>query len=490
MKLPTVFALVIFSISTSLHTQVTLDFERYFENATMRIDYYHMADAKSESITLDKIYRQGIWAGSVKNLLDPFNLGRYMVKIYDEESGMLLFSKGFDSYCGEYRTTSTAKEGISRTYHESALIPFPKNKIKFTIESRDKSNQLRKLFSQNIDPNSIDIVKGDWVKDVKVYKTHKSGHPNQKVDMAIIGEGYTVTEEFKFIEDLNRFTQIFFEQEPYKSNKSSFNIYGVLKFSEDSGTDEPRAFIYKSTAINTSFNSFGSERYLLTEDNKSLRDIAAHVPYDAILIMVNHSRYGGGGIYNFYLTFTTDNQWNEYIFLHEFGHSFAGLADEYYTSSTGYDEFFPKGIEPIEPNITALLNPNDVKWKKFLTPGIEIPTPWEKEAFDEMDLAYQKVREELNEKIARLKREMAPPEQIKKTEEESEELSRSHSIKVDNFLNNSTYAGKIGVFEGAGYQSENLYRPMVDCIMFTKGKKPFCKVCENAILQVIQYHTE
>lgn len=490
MKFLIITTIIVLISSPLLYSQTVLDFDKYFKNATMRIDYYHIADAKSESITLDKVYRQGIWAGSKKNLLDPFNQGRYYVKIYDHESEMLIYSKGFDSYCGEYRTTSSAKEGIQRTYHESALIPFPNGKIKFTMESRDKKNELNKFFSQVIDPGSVDIVKGDWIKDVKVYEAHTSGHPNAKVDIAIIGEGYTDKDAFKFVEDIKRFTKIFFEQEPYKSRKEKFNIYGVLKYSDDSGTDEPRANIYKSTILNTTFNSMGSARYLLTEDNKSLRDIAAHVPYDAVFIMVNSKRYGGGGIYNFYLTFTTDNQWHEYVFLHEFGHSFAGLADEYYTSSTAYDDFYPTDIEPIAPNITALLDPGNLKWKNFVTPGTEIPTPWEKQKYDEMDKKYQKKRREINDKIAKLKRELAPNEEIEKAEEESESLSKNHAEKRDKYFAKSKFVGIVGAFEGAGYKSEALYRPMLDCIMFSIGKKPFCKICENTIIKTIEYYSE
>jgi len=144
----------------------------------------------------------------------------------------------------------------------------------------------------------------------------------------------------------------------------------VYKPSEDSGVDEPGANIYRNTVMNCTFNSLGSDRYLLTEDNKAVRDLAAFVPYDALYIMVNHSRYGGGGIYNLYCTFTTGNQYKDFLFIHEFGHSFAGLADEYYTSSTAYNDFYPRGVEPVELNITALTDPQNVKWKNHLTPGI------------------------------------------------------------------------------------------------------------------------
>jgi len=264
----------------------------------------------------------------------------------------------------------------------------------------------------------------------------------------------------------------------------------VFKPSAESGCDEPTHGIFKNTALNASFNSLGSPRYLLTEDNKSLQDIAAHVPYDTLFIMINHKRYGGGGIYNFFCVFTVDNQWYEYLLLHEFGHSFAGLADEYYTSSVAYSEFYPRGVEPTEPNITALLDPKNLKWKNLVTLGIEIPTPWEKEDFDQMDMNYQKIRNKINQEIARNKREGAPKEEVEKLEEKSENLSRLHANKMDEYLQKSMFWEKVGAFEGAGYSAQGLYRPMIDCLMFTKGTKPFCKVCEQAVIRVIKHYSE
>ncbi|MDH5466868.1 MAG: IgA Peptidase M64 [Candidatus Aminicenantes bacterium] len=490
MKRIIVFLSSILIFSNVLPAQESVRFDDYFINKTMRIDYFHLGDAQQEWVTVDQVYQQGIWAGSRRNLIDNFNNGRYAIKIYDSSSEKLIFSKGFDSYFGEYKTTTQALEGKKRTYHESALIPFPKQKITFTVESRNRENKLKPLFSQVIDPSSVSIIKENLKSGVQVFELVKNGNPHLKVDVALVAEGYTAGEMEKLKLDLKRFTTVFFDFEPYKTYKDRFNIYGVFQASPDSGCDEPRRGIFKNTALNSTFNSLGSERYLLTEDNKSLRDIAAHVPYDALFIMVNQKRYGGGGIYNLYCTFTVDNQWWEYLFLHEFGHHFAGLADEYYTSSVAYNEFYPRGVEPVEANITALLDPSRIKWKNLLTPGIEVPTPWEKEEFDRMDEAYQKIRGEINDRIAKMKREGAPAAEVQKVEDESERLSREHAEKVDDYLAKSRFTGQVGAFEGAGYSAQGLYRPMLDCLMFTKGKKPFCKVCERAVIQVIKYYSE
>jgi len=332
----------------------------------------------------------------------------------------------------------------------------------------------------------------DVVKDrqVKVYDAESNGDPHSHVDIVILGEGYTIDEKVKFEKDLKHFSDLFFSQEPYKTYADKFNIHGVYKPSEDSGIDEPRAGIYKNTVLSCTFNSMGSERYILTEDNKAVRDLAANVPYDAIYIMINHSRYGGGGIYNLFCTFTTDNQFRDYLFLHEFGHSFSGLADEYYTSDVQYNDFYPVKIEPLEPNITALLDPANIKWKEFVSPGIEIPTPWNKAAFDSMDYKWQAERRAMNNKIAELKKNKASAELIQNAENEYAKKDKAHSELVDSYLKKNKYYGKVGAFEGAGYVSTGMYRPMLDCIMFSKGSKPFCTVCTAHIAIVINHYTE
>jgi hypothetical protein len=468
-----------------------INFEDYFLDETMRVDYHHMGDSEFEIISIDRIYRYGTWAGSLNNLIDNLNNGKYNLKVYDLNSGDLIYSKGFDTYFGEYQTGSEALNGIKKTYHETALIPYPKNKIRFTIEKRNEKNILKEIFSIEIDNAEVNIVK-DKVVDgsIKIFKNENNGDPHSRVDLVVLGDGYTERETEKFKNDFERITKTLFEIEPYKSNRDKFNFYGVLKPSEESGTDEPRANIFKNTALGTTFNSLGSERYLLTEDNKTVRDAAAHVPYDALVIVVNHSRYGGGGIYNWLCTLTSDNQWFEYLFLHELGHSFAGLADEYYTSDVAYSEFYKIDVEPVEPNLTALVDTGNFKWKEFVDEKIEVPTLWEKAQFDGMDLKWQEERRALNEGISELKRNKASSEEILKAQEEYNRKDKQHSDKVSQFLKSSKYWGKIGVFEGAGYLSNGLYRPMIDCLMFSKGKKPYCKICENAVFRVISRYSE
>lgn len=475
--------------SSSLFSQ-QINFSDFFIDKTMRVDYHHTGSSSEEWITLDQVYIYGTWAGSLNNLLDNFNNGAYYYKVYDAASGELIFSKGFDSYFKEYQTSNSGIGGVKKAYHETAIIPLSKNKIKFSVEKRDKQNNLNEIFSTEIDPADLYIRREERAdKSVKIFKEVYTGSPHEKVDVVILSEGYTESDLNKFEKDYSRFANLLINQQPFKQYKNSFNIYGVFMPSEESGTDEPGAGIYKNTVLNSTFYSLGSERYLLTEDNKSLRDLAAHVPYDAIFIMVNSPRYGGGGIYNFYCTFTSDNQFADYLFLHEFGHSFAGLADEYYTSDVAYNEFYPEGVEPVEPNITRLLD-NNLKWKELATEGIEIPTPWEKEAYDKMDLAWQKERRELNKKIAELKKNNAPKEEVNKLQELYNEKDLAHSNRVDEYLRSSKYWNMVGAFEGAGYASKGLYRPMPDCLMFSKGTKPFCKVCDKRVAGVIEHFSK
>jgi len=474
-----------------ISSQDLTTFNKYFIDETMRIDYYHIGNSKEEFITLDQVYKYGIWAGSRVHLIDEMNLGRYLVKIYDAASGQVIYSRGFDSYFGEYKTSSEGIAGISKTFSETAIIPYPKSKIIFAMERRDEKQMIFEFYRTEIDPTNMMIIR-DEIKDkmVKIYNADSNGDPHNRADIVILGEGYTQNEKSKFEKDLKYFTDVFFGMEPYKSNASKFNIYGVYKPSEDSGIDEPESGLFKNSVLSCTFSSMGSERYILTEDNKAVRDLAAYVPYDAIYIMVNHARYGGGGIYNFFCTFTTDNQFRDYLFLHEFGHSFSGLADEYYTSDVQYNDFYPQTIEPLEPNVTALLNAPNVKWQEFVADGLEIPTPWEKAAFDSMDYKWQAERRELNKKIAELKRNKADVEQIRNAENEYATKDKQHSDLVDQYLKKNINYGKVGAFEGAGYVANGMYRPMLDCIMFSKGSKPFCTVCKEHIIDIIDQYGE
>jgi hypothetical protein len=465
-------------------------FDRWFVDRTMRVDYYHIGNSTDETVTLDRLYDQGPWAGSTENLLDTRNLGAFYVKVFDVATNQLIFSRGFDTIFREYQTTAPAAAGISRTFHESILMPRPKKKFQWMLERRDTSNHLTPVFSTVIDPNALTVIREALIPEVTTALHHEVGDPHRCVDLLLVADGYAAAEEEKFAADCRRMTEMLFRYEPYRSEKSVINVRSVFRASAESDVSKPHFGEFRSGSVGCSFYSLGSPRYLLTEDNRALRDVAAHAPYDALCILVNTPTYGGGGIYNLYATNAVDNQWAEYLFIHEMGHSLSGLADEYYSSSTAYDEetFYPPGLEPLEPNITRLIGEPLPKWHDLADAG-EYPTPWGKADYDGADAAYQQEREEMNRRIAEAKRSGAAAEIIAGLEGQSERLSREAAERADAILRENPNFGKVGAFEGAGYCSSGVYRPELDCIMFTKGSKPFCRVCRAAIERTIRFHT-
>jgi hypothetical protein len=470
-------------------TSAGTGFDDLFHDETLRIDYNHTGNAAEEFVSLDQLWRQGIWAGSRVNLIDDLDLGGYYAKIYDTESGDLIWSKGFSSYFGEYRTTGPAGEGVMRTYHESVLAPLPRAPVAFALESRDGEGVLREFYRVAIDPDSWEIRRDPAPAGIITVDGFIGGDPHGCVDVAIVGEGYTADEVAKFEADVKRYAALMVGHEPYTSLSHRINVRGVLLPSQESGCDEPSRGVHKRTALGCTFDSLGSERYMLTEDNRAMRDVAQAVPYDVLYIMVNHDRYGGGGIYNLFCTFTSDNQWSEYVFLHEFGHSFAGLADEYYTSNVAYTDFYPAGYEPRDRNITALEDPSELKWADLATGG-DLPTEWNKAEYDAMDLAYQQKRGDINDRIGRLMRDGAPEDEVARLVAEGEKLSLDHQREVDAWFAANPARDVVGAFEGAGYLTEGLYRSQLDCIMFTKGIKPFCAACRRGIIEVIEQYGE
>jgi hypothetical protein len=205
--------------------------------------------------------------------------------------------------------------------------------------------------------------------------------------------------------------------------------------------------------------------------------------------MINHDRYGGGGIYNLYCTFTAHSEWADYLLLHEFGHSFGGLADEYYSSSTAYNDFYPRGQEPEEPNITALLDPSNLKWKDLVDPATDLPTPWEKEGYDREDDAYQERRKVLNEAIAEAVRTNSSEDKVQELKKKEQHHAADHAQWAQTYLAESTWAGKVGAYEGAGYSSTGLYRSTLDCLMFSRRVQPLCRVCERSVAAMIERYT-
>jgi hypothetical protein len=306
-----------------------------------------------------------------------------------------------------------------------------------------------------------------------------------------LAEGYTASEQAKFKSDLERMTAFLFSVEPYRSLKDRFNIRGVFRPSAEQGMDEPRQGVYRKTVLNASFNAFDLDRYMLIEEDHRMHEIAGQVPYDAIIVLVNSRRYGGGSIGLDYCVSTVDHPTSPQVLIHELGHSFAYLADEYYQAEVSYNDFYPKGIEPLEPNITALLDPANVKWKDLLAPGIGVPTEYGKEEIEALQAERLKNRQAQVQDVEEAKKREAPPKDIQRIEEKyrKEDASLAARIEAVRSRHSAVY-DKVGVFEGAGYASRGLFRPMVYCLMISSPKNEFCLVCQRAIARMIDFYSE
>ena len=402
------------------------DYSKYFENTSLRIDYLLGGTDSTTVGYIEQMKKEPNYGGSKVNLIDENDMGAYRYQIFDLRSKQLLFSKGFCPLFQEWQTTGEADD-VKKNFYQCAIVPFPKNEILFTIESKNWNGEYELLISSEINPQDYFIL-DEPLSEYEVEQLIESGSPEEKVDLVFLPEGYTEQQMDKFIDDVERMVEALFAVQPFKNRKADFNIYIVKVPSQQSGTDVPGDGIYRNTAFNSTFYTFDTPRYLTTKDMKSVHDAAAQVPYDHIFLLVNSSKYGGGGMYNFLTVTTVDNEMSEEVFVHEFGHAFAGLADEYYSSSVAYEEFYNLAIEPWEPNITTLVN-FETKWKHLVGINTPIPTP----------------------------------------------------RKAD-------YKNSVGVFEGGGYLSEGIYSPMMDCRMKSVLADDFCMACEEAIEKAIEWH--
>ena len=451
-------------------------FDTRFTGQTLRFDYYHSGTAAEEHISLDQLRLEGPWPGSRNHLLDQTGLGKYLFEVADSMSGELLYSRGFASIYGEWETTGKARVGAWRTYHESQRFPEPRKAVRLSLKKRGEDGAFHEIYSTALNPRSRLVNRARASVQGRVWALFESGPPAEKVDLLILGDGYTRRERNRFHHDVKRLTDVLFRTEPFRSRKMDFNVRAIDLVSPHSGISNPRAGIWNDTPLKLSYNALDSDRYVLTSANRALREIAALAPYDAIILLANNRKYGGGGIFNLYASVATGTEQAAYIFVHEFGHSFAGLGDEYYASPVAYVDFNPPGVEPWEPNITALLDPLILKWRYLVEPDTPIPTPWSQRAYDEASYAYQQKRQELREQGA--------------SEEDVEALFREVKQTTAPLFVKEQYFGQVGAFEGAGYQARGLYRPEVDCIMFTRNPNYFCRVCAEAIERVIGLYAE
>ncbi len=418
----------LFFLLAFLPMTVWAQFDRYFTEASLRVDYCLTGNHNATTYSLKELIREPYWSGSKTNLVDNMEYGSYQVKVYEAGTEHLLFSKGYQNLYGEWQTTDEAKK-ITKSFEESVIVPFPKVKIDIVLLHKTWEGELLEGMRLTVSPddyfirdyNNLNLpVYEAWIGNKDVAKA---------VDIVILPEGYTQAEMGKFIKDCDFFVESLFQYAPYDRYRESFNIRGLLVPSAESGCTMPGDRIYKNTAMRFSFWTFDSERYCMSTDNRDIRDLAGQVPYDQIYVLVNTEKYGGGGIYNFYCSSSGSNDFSSDVIIHEFGHGFAGLADEYYYGGT-YEDMYNNDLEPWEPNITTLVN-FDAKWKDMMDKATPVPTPREKK-----------------------------------------------------------YETTIGVFEGGGYEAEGIFSPHMDCLMKTFNGDKFCPVCQRAIERMILYYSE
>ena len=403
-------------------------FDAYFTEASLRVDYCLTGNRNETQFSLKELIREPYWSGSKTNLIDTLEFGNYIVKVYEAGTDKLLFSKGYQNLYGEWQTTDEAKQ-VTKTFEESVIVPFPKTKIDIALYYKTWEGELKEGMRLTVSPDDYFIRDYDKL-NLPVYDAWIGNKDITKaVDIVILPEGYTEAEMDKFVKDCDFFVKSLFDYAPYDRYRESFNIRGVMVPSAESGCAMPGDHIYKNTAMRFSFWTFDSERYCMSIDNRDIRDLAGQVPYDQIYVLVNTEKYGGGGIYNFYCSSASSNDRSSDVIIHEFGHGFAGLADEYYYAGSS-EHMYNLAVEPWEPNITSLVDFSG-KWGDMIEEGTPIPTPREKK-----------------------------------------------------------YLNTIGVFEGGGYEPEGMYSPHMDCLMNSFKGHDFCPVCQRAIERMILYYSK
>lgn len=403
-------------------------FSDYFADGVLRFDYLLSGSSNSVKVTEVQQKKEPTWGGTDHLQIQEATLGNYRFNIKDQVTGTVIYGQGFSPLFQEWQTTAEAKK-MERAFYQVLRFPFPKKKVLVEIECRSRTGLFETIYSTIVDPSNYFITKEMTLKNDFVM-LRNSGDPAKKVDVAILAEGYKKEEMGKFVEDADRLIDSLFKVEPFASQKNKFNIYALKTPSEESGTDIPGRSVYVNTLYNSTFYTFDIARYLTTADMKSVYDQAAIVPYDYLIVLVNSSEYGGGGFCNYISVCTADHALAPNVFIHEFGHEFAGLGDEYYTSEVAYEDYYNLKVEPWEPNLTTMVDFKS-KWGAMIDPSTPVPTP-------------------------------RTPE----------------------------FAGKTGVFEGGGYMAKGIYSPMDDCRMKSNKPDSFCPVCQKAIGKAIERCTE
>lgn len=424
------FLMALLSLWVCLNTVQAQHFNQYFEDKTLRICYLHIGNFNEESLEIDHYVAGGTWNGTREYLIEPHNYGDIMVQVFDSISNKLIFSRSYSCLFTEYRTTERGMTEID-SMEECINIPFPKNTVRINFTAYDRKRVANTLSINYFNPKTAEVL--PMVKNYKTMNLHVGNKPSKAIDILFIPDGYAVSDAKLLKKDMKRFASYVMHCSPYKEMKNKVNIRAIEGYSDDSGITQPQNNIYRSTLVNCTYNALDLDRYLMCPGVWNLNDVADDAPYDVIVIICNSEKYGGGGIYNFYCTVYNHGEYPDYVIVHEMGHLIGGLADEYYTSEVSVQDFYPAGIEPVEPNLTTMVN-FDAKWKDMLDPNTPVPT----------------------------------------TPVGSDD---------PNF-------DQLGVYEGGGYVSKGVYRPALHCTMHQIRYNDFCPVCRRALEEVLDYYSK
>ena len=437
------------SLLTALLVSVPLfaadEFSAYFEDATLRLDYIFSGSDKEQHISFLQAYRTELWAGRRTDLQERLLDGNGQISVIDPSSGKIIYTNAFSTLFQEWQNTEEATK-VRKGFENCFQLPWPKKPVDINITLTDKYRRVSASLTHRIDPADI------LIRPLKSKNTFRQiqggGNHDSRVDVAIIGDGYTASEMRKFYSDASRAVSAIMAHAPFKGMEDRFNFVAVASASEDSGVSLPREGEWKNTILSSHFDTFYSARYLTTSAMRSLYYELAGIPFEQIIVLVNTPLYGGGGIFNSLTLVAADNETFEEVLVHEFGHAFGGLGDEYYYDDQ-YSVSYPAEVEPWEPNITTLADFGS-KWKDMLPEGTFIPTPP-----DEI---------ERNNDVRKIWNTLSP-----------EQKTRLNS--------------KLGVYEGGGYQSKGVFRPTQECRMKINECEDFCPVCKRAIIRMTDFYT-
>jgi len=439
---------------------------------TLRLDYFHTGGMGTEVFSVDALRREPMpWPGHPRQAIDSSNRGKYRFEIRRSAGGKVLYSRGFASIYGEWETTAEAQSS-HRTFHESLRFPDPGEPFSVLLSVRDAANDWRLLWQLELDP-SADFVDQAAPPCQELITLESHGPPADKVDLLLLGDGYTAEECPEFIGQAKRLVDALFSEPPFATRREDFNVWAICPPAAQSGVSRPSTGLHRRSPLGATYDAFGSERYVLSFENRRWRDVAAWAPYEFVEILVNSETYGGGGIFGLYSTAAARSSEAEYLFVHEFAHHFAGLADEYYTSPVAYQ---PTAIElePWEPNVTALRG-EGLKWQVLASPGVELPTPWPKVVYEAHARKIQQRRQQIRA--------------ANRPESEMAALFAEQRQYETKLFEQAPNWGQVGAFEGANYSATGYYRSEMDCVMFSRNPVGFCAACRHGLEQIIDLYT-